>query len=103
MYDIFQSADDYHEQRRRAFEKLATDPPCEEVVVGSRVLLSAFVLGMGLDGIVLEAKVLEVADTAYYVQFKDRLEFGTKKLQEEWIHRVAVTDVLESESVKAKP
>ena len=92
MFDFFGGVDDYHKKRRAEFEKLAAHPPAQSAEVGSRVLVSAGVLGMGFEWERLEGVVLEVADTAYNVRLKDK--YHDDRTKDMWVHRFAVTDVL---------
>ena len=91
---MFERIDEYHDKRKRQFEKLAADPPMASAEVGNRALVSAGVVGMGFEWERHEVVILEVADTAYRVRFKDEKEFQSDELKEMWVHRFAVTDVL---------
>ena len=95
--EMFERIDEYHNKREQEFEKLAIDPPARTAEVGDRVLVSAGVLGMGFEWERLEATVIEVADTAYHIRFKDKKEYGTYYSKEVWAHRFAITDVLGKE------
>ena len=92
--DFFKSIDAHHKKRADAFEKLATDPCAKSAEVGDRVLVSAGVVGRGVDWARLECVVREVADTAYKVEFLTYKKFGTNANDVDWVHRFAVTDVL---------
>jgi hypothetical protein len=87
--DYFKSIERYHAKRRSEFEKLACEPCLTEASVGDRVLVSAGAAGRGFEWERLEAVVLEVADTAYKLEFVGRgyTDIG-------WIHKFIVTDVL---------
>ena len=86
--------DEYHKRRADAFNKLASDPCLKSAGVGDRVLVSAGVVGRGMDWARLECVVLEVADTAYKVEFLTYKAFESKDNEVDWVHRFAVTDVL---------
>lgn len=92
MFDFFGGVDDYHNKRKAEFEKLATDPPAQSAEVGSRVLVSAGVIGRGFEWERIEGTVIEVADTAYHVRLKDK--YNADRTNDMWVHRFAVTDVL---------
>lgn len=92
--DFFDGVERRWNQRKDEFKKLACEPCLDEVFVGSRVLLSAGVLGRGFEWERKEATVLEVASTAYFVRFAEMNHNGEP--DEQWVHRFAVTDVLET-------
>ena len=101
MYDDpfdFREIEESYKKREAEFEKLSTDPPCGEIKEGTRVLVAAGPIGMGFDWIRLEATVIEVADTAYCVQFKDQIDYNTRQPKEMWVHRNIITDILKDRS-----
>ena len=93
--DFFKSIDDHHKRRKDEFDKLACEPCLKSANVGDRVLVSSGVVGRGFPWQRLECRVLEVADTAYKVDFVTRKTYGTNEPDIDWVHRFAVTDVLD--------
>ena len=94
MFDdkSWDSVDNHHAKRRGEFEKLACEPCLTPAKVGDRVLVGAGPAGRGFEWERLEAVVLEVADTAYRLEFVGRGFDGTPDIA--WIHKFVVTDVL---------
>ena len=90
--NFFSDIDKYHEKKRKEFEKLACEPCLTPANVGDRVLVGAGPAGRGFEWQRLEAVVLEVADTAYKLNFVDRAINGKPDIA--WIHKFIVTDVL---------
>jgi hypothetical protein len=90
--EFFDILNKHHQQRRREFEKIACEPCMTPASVGDRVLVSAGPLGRGFEWKRIEGTVIEVADTAY------RIEFGRRRYTDEpdieWVHKFCVTDVL---------
>lgn len=84
--------DRVHDKRRQEFEKLACEPCLKSASVGDRVLVAAGPNGRGFEWERLEAVVIEVADTAYHVRYTRKETYP--ELQEAWVHRFTVTDVL---------
>jgi len=108
--DFFKSVDDYHRKREDEFNKLVCEPCLKSANVGDRVLVSSGVVGRGFAWERLECLVMEVADTAYKVNFVTRKCYSTNEPDISWVHRFAVTDVLEplvaatlSETTEEKP
>lgn len=89
---FFDSVERYQNRRRDDFNKLACEPCMTPANVGDRVLVSAGPAGRGFEWQRLEAVVLEVADTAYRVNFVHRHYDGKPDI--DWIHKFIVTDVL---------
>lgn len=90
--NLFDGINRYHEKRRSEFERLACEPCIKAAEVGDRVLVSAGAAGRGFEWERLEAVVIEVADTAYKLEFIGRDLNG--KPDTGWIHKFIVTDVL---------
>ena len=75
---------------------MRSDPCFDVPAVGDKVLINAFVAGMGRNGEFLEAEVLKVASTSYKCRFLDYYNFDTKNRDDKvkWIHQDYITDVL---------
>ena len=92
LEDSFREADRRRRQTEAEFEKLACEPCLKEAKEGDKVLVAAGVMGRGHHWMRLEAEVLRVADTAYYVRYVKYTNYKGEVV-EEWVHRFAVTDV----------
>jgi len=90
----FDSIRKAHEHNRQEWQRCASDPPMRSAEVGDRVLVNALLVNRGFEWIRLEGKVVEVADTAYRVEYADEKHCLTGGTLTEWVHRFAVTDVL---------
>lgn len=90
--DFFEGIERHKEKMRAAFEKLAADPCKKNAEIGDRVLVSAGPIGKGFEWERLEAKVLDIADTAYKLQFIEQDPHRDPHVG--WVHRCLVTDVL---------
>lgn len=76
------------------YERLSMDPPSQVPEVGDKVLICGCLVGKGYPWTRLEAEVLDVADTSYYVKYLGCKNFVTNKVFEEWVCSVAITDVI---------
>lgn len=97
MEDFFEMHRDIHkahERNRAEWHRCAADPPMRSAEIGDHVLVNALLVNRGFEWIRLEGKVVEVADTAYAVEYIKQRHPVTGETITEWVHRFAVTDVL---------
>lgn len=92
--EFWKGIDASHKKQRDEFHKLCCEPCLTEAKVGDRVLVSGGPIGFGFEWTRFEVIVLEVADTAYHLEFVTETHPITKEKKRKWVHRFAVTDVL---------
>ena len=81
-----------HDRLRGIYKTMIGNPCKKPVEVGSRVLLNAALVDRGHEWILLEAKVVEISDTGYLVEFKEPIARGM--VDRLWVKKALIVDVL---------
>lgn len=95
--DFFKSIDESHARQRKNIERLKIDICMDIPEVNDHVLVNAGAVGRGHDWVIIEAKVLKVAKTAYFVEFLNRPAIVSP--DQCWINPVVITEVLKANTV----
>ena len=96
FYRDMERIDRIHAELRDEFTKLCIEPSAKRPNIGDRVIVAVGLLQMGHLWIREEATVLEVADTSFHIEFKDKVVYGTNEPRRVWVHQALITDVLEA-------
>lgn len=96
-YDKFQKhmehLDEYHDSLNSEFYRLYCEPSSRVPEVGNRVIVAVGLLSMGHPWTREEGVVIEKGDTSYKIRLK-RIDYGTHRQTEVWVHQALITDVL---------
>lgn len=86
---MFDNIEEDLRRQRENVERLRTEPCMDIPVEGQHILVNAGAVNRGHAWVPIEAKVLRVAHTAYFVEFLDRY-YEDKA----WISPIVVQEVL---------